>query len=202
MAFFNAVSKLTREALNSGVSTFATLSAMVRWRAVRPSSALSISRSFLVLLISTPTSRYRRSGRCLGGLWLACPEAPNWVLKRSYAESTSGTYLLGLAERRDAAVLVHGAAAGVVGRHGQIQLAAVLLEQLPSSLAPPRIAWRGSLASVTPRPRAVAGINCISPLAPACETAPGLNFDSVSITAAIRAGSTPYFWAASCTSGP
>ena len=72
----------------------------------------------------------------------------------------------------------------------------------PSSLAPPRTFWTGSAESVTPRPRAVDGINCIRPRAPAPETAFGLNFDSVSMTAAIRAGSMPYFVAACWMIGP
>src|SRR4051794_14309292 len=49
----------------------------------------------------------------------------------------------------------------------------------------------GSVAS-TPSPFAVAGMNCIRPVAPAGETAELLKFDSVFATPASRAGEMPY----------
>ena len=47
-------------------------------------------------------------------------------------------------------------------------------------------------AGLTPSPWAVAGMNCMRPVAPAEETAEELKFDSVLATAASSAGSIPW----------
>ena len=54
----------------------------------------------------------------------------------------------------------------------------------------------GVKGSLTPKRVAVAGMSCISPCAPARETALGLNADSAWMTARTSASSTPYCAAA------
>ena len=51
--------------------------------------------------------------------------------------------------------------------------------------------WRGSNTSVTPMSRAVSGISCISPCAPALETTSGSKSDSVLMTARISGSGMP-----------
>ncbi len=53
------------------------------------------------------------------------------------------------------------------------------------------MAWAGSKEFSTPRPRAVAGISCIRPWAPAGLTARGLKPDSCFATAASSSPGTP-----------
>src|SRR3954462_8975581 len=62
------------------------------------------------------------------------------------------------------------------------------------------IDWAGSNGFETPRPRAVAGMSCVRPCAPAPEPACGLNPDSCLIRPASSAGSIPLAWAAAVIS--
>ena len=58
---------------------------------------------------------------------------------------------------------------------------------------PPSMFCAALYGSRTPRLRAVPGINCMRPCAPAFDRAVRLNPDSCLMTAAIRSGSTLYF---------
>ena len=56
---------------------------------------------------------------------------------------------------------------------------------------PAKTFWRASKLSVTPNRRAVAGVSCISPLAPAVETASRSKSDSTWMMARTRSRLTP-----------
>ena len=73
--------------------------------------------------------------------------------------------------RRNPFVLIHRAFTGVVSREGKFYVSLKPLKSQLRYFVPASMFDSGSLTSSQPNLFAVAGINCIRPWAPACESA-------------------------------